>query len=195
MQRVVLATSYRAEVFRATYGDGARLGLDLSTRSSPNRWEPGEPSVSRLTTSRTAATRPSFLNGDILSAHDLDAQIRQHVDVGAAATLHTRNVDPTDVARFGTVLTHGRRITGFLEKHPEPITTRINAGCYVFTTRGTGTIPAGEVVSVERDTFPALISSGAPVIAYDEQAYWIDVGTLEAYKQADDDFSGDSIPA
>ena len=118
VQRVVLATAYRAEVFRATYGDGARLGLDLSYSFES---EPlGTGGAIRLAADYLSddCDQTVVLNGDILSAHDLDAQIRQHVDVGAAATLHTRNVDPTDVARFGTVLTHERRITGFLEKHP-----------------------------------------------------------------------------
>ena len=38
-----------------------------------------------------------------------------------------------------------------------------------------------EVVSVERETFPALIASGAPVMGYVESAYWLDVGTPEAF--------------
>jgi mannose-1-phosphate guanylyltransferase len=34
---------------------------------------------------------------------------------------------------------------------------------------------------VERETFPALVSSGAVVIGYVDNAYWLDVGTPEAF--------------
>ena len=37
---------------------------------------------------------------------------------------------------------------------PEPVTNRINAGCYVFRRSIIDTIPFGEIVSVERQTFP-----------------------------------------
>jgi mannose-1-phosphate guanylyltransferase len=42
------------------------------------------------------------------------------------------------------------------------------------------TIPADQVVSVERDTFPGLLASGANIRAWQQSAYWIDVGTAEA---------------
>src|SRR6202044_2067837 len=41
-------------------------------------------------------------------------------------------------------------------------------------------IPAGQVVSVERETFPGLIEAGAVVMGYAEAAYWLGVGTPEA---------------
>jgi len=195
VHRIVLATSYRAEVFREAYGTGAGLGLDLvySFEHEPL----GTGGAIRLAGDflSEGCEQTVVLNGDILSAHDLAAQIRQHADAGAAATLHTRNVELAEVARFGTVLTEEGRITGFLEKHPDPLTSTINAGCYVFSQSALAAIPRNRVVSVERDTFPTLISSGASVMAYDEQAYWIDVGTLETYRQADEDFSDDPVSA
>jgi mannose-1-phosphate guanylyltransferase len=42
-------------------------------------------------------------------------------------------------------------------------------------------IPAGRRVSVERETFPSLISSGQLVMGYHESAYWIDVGTPQTF--------------
>jgi mannose-1-phosphate guanylyltransferase len=42
-------------------------------------------------------------------------------------------------------------------------------------------IPAGRPVSVERETIPGLVASGALVIGHVEQAYWLDLGTPAAY--------------
>jgi len=61
------------------------------------------------------------------------------------------------------------------------VTNRINAGCYVFRRRVIDEIPAGQVVSVERATFPALITAGQVVMGYPETAYWLDVGTPETF--------------
>src|SRR5437764_1466308 len=72
-------------------------------------------------------------------------------------------------------------VAAVLEKTPEPVTNRINAGCYVFRREVIDQIPAGRRVSVERETFPGLIEAGARVMGYHESAYWLDVGTPQAF--------------
>lgn len=187
IERVVLATSYKAEVFRDAYGSGDSLDLDL--RYSYEHEPLGTGGAIREATEFLSENceHVVILNGDILSDHDLEAQVGHHVLRGSDVTLHTRHVDPADAARFGTVLTESSRVQAFLEKHPEPVSTRINAGCYVFRADVARGIPTGVQVSVERDTFPGLIADGAKVSAYDSQGYWIDVGTLETYEQANRD--------
>jgi mannose-1-phosphate guanylyltransferase len=79
------------------------------------------------------------------------------------------------------------RVTGFMEKSQRPVTNQVNAGCYVFRRRVIDQIPAGRVVSVERETFPALVEKDALVAGYVETAYWRDVGTPEALVAASRD--------
>src|SRR5580698_10683608 len=180
---VVLATSYRAEMFTEAFGDGAEFGLsiDYVYESEPLGTGGGI---------RNAASRlhggPDdpivVLNGDILSAHDLPAQVDLHRKTEAAVTLHLVEVE--DPSRYGVVPTErGGRVTAFLEKTPHPVTNRINAGCYVFRRSVIDQIPPGQVISVERSTFPDLISSGALVMGYPDSSYWLDVGTPEAFVQ------------
>ncbi len=66
---------------------------------------------------------------------------------------------------------------------PEPVTNLINAGCYVFRRDVIDTIPVGRAVSVERETFPQLLASGATVMGYVDSAYWLDLGTPAAFVQ------------
>jgi mannose-1-phosphate guanylyltransferase len=75
------------------------------------------------------------------------------------------------------------RVTAFLEKTPQPVTNRVNAGCYVFRHEVIEKIPPGAVVSVERETFPALIADDAVVMGYLDTSYWLDVGTPQAFVQ------------
>ena len=66
------------------------------------------------------------------------------------------------------------------KRQDNPVTNSINAGCYVFSPEVIDQIPLGKVISVERETFPALVESGRPVFGYKEQSYWLDVGTPAA---------------
>jgi mannose-1-phosphate guanylyltransferase len=58
----------------------------------------------------------------------------------------------------------------------------INAGCYIFRRDVlVDSIPAGEVISVERDTFPELLDKGAVLQGYTDNSYWLDLGTPQAF--------------
>lgn len=178
---VVLATSYRAEMFTEAFGNGAQFGLtiDYVYESEPLGTGGGIRNAAGLL--RAGPDDPVVvLNGDILSGHDVPAQVDLHRKKEAAVTLHLVPVD--DPTRYGSVPTDASgRVTAFLEKMKNPPTNQINAGCYVFRRSVIDTIPAGRVVSVERETFPGLIESDAVVMGYAENAYWLDVGTPEAF--------------
>jgi mannose-1-phosphate guanylyltransferase len=132
-----------------------------------------------------------IFNGDVLSRHSIADQIAFHLKNEADVTLHL--IDVADARAFGCVPTDSDgRVTAFLEKMDNPVTNSINAGCYVFSPSVIDQIPLGKVVSVERETFPALVSSGRPVFGYKEQSYWLDVGTPAAlFKGSRDLVDGD----
>ena len=179
---VVLATCYKAEMFAAVLGDGGEFGLsiDYVQEEQPLDTAGGIRNAARSLRGSGPADPVVVLNSDILSGHDLTAQIDLHVKTDAAVTLHL--VEVADPSRFGVVPTDETgRVTAFLEKTPEPVTNRINAGCYVFRREVIDQIPAGRRVSVERETFPGLIEAGALVMGYHESAYWLDVGTPQAF--------------
>ena len=181
IDHVVLATSYKAEVFEAHFGDGSALGLDLEyvTETEPLGTGGGIRNVAaRL---RGAPEDPVVIfNGDVLSGHDLVAQVALHTASGAAVTLYLTEVD--DPRAFGCVPSDADgRVTAFLEKTPDPVTNRINAGCYVFKRSVIDAIPGGRVVSVERETFPALLAAGELVMGFVDSSYWLDLGKPSDY--------------
>jgi NDP-sugar pyrophosphorylase family protein len=65
----------------------------------------------------------------------------------------------------------------------EIVTDLINAGCYVFSRSIIEQIPAGRVVSVERETFPGLLANKAVVRGVVDRGYWLDLGTPLAFVQ------------
>jgi len=194
--RVVLATCYKAEMFASALGDGTAFGLsiDYVTEEVPLDTAGGIRNAAGSLRGSGAADPVVVLNCDILSGHDLGAQIDLHTKTDAAVTLHL--VEVADPSRFGVVPTdESGRVTAFLEKTPDPVTNRINAGCYVFRREIIGQIPAGRRVSVERETFPGLIEAGALVMGYHESAYWLDVGTPQAFVRGSCDLVLGRLPA
>jgi mannose-1-phosphate guanylyltransferase len=179
--RVVLATAFRAEMFAEVFGDGSNYGLDIVYASEDEPLGTGGGIRNAAISLLSGPDEPVVvLNGDVLSGHDLGAQVDMHRKADAAVTLHL--VEVPDPARFGCVPTDfDGRVTAFLEKTPRPVTSQINAGCYVFTRRYIDAMPEGRVLSVERETFPGLIEAGETVMGYLESAYWLDVGTPEAF--------------
>jgi mannose-1-phosphate guanylyltransferase len=195
---VVLATCYKASMFEEVFGDGSAFGLSMSyvTEDEPLDTGGGIRNAARSLRGTGAADPVVVMNCDILSGHDLGAQLDLHVKADAAVTLHLVEVE--DPSRFGSVPTDQTgRVTAFLEKtrSPNPVTNRINAGCYVFRREVIDSIPLGRRVSVERETFPGLIEAGEIVMGYHESAYWLDVGTPQAFVRGSCDLVLGRLPA
>lgn len=179
---LVLATSYLSEVFTPYFGDGSKWGMKIlyAVEKEPLGTGGAIRNAAELLDVENLGDEPIVIfNGDVLSRHSIADQITFHQSKNADATLHLIEVE--DARAFGCVPTdNDGRVTAFLEKMENPITNSINAGCYVFQPSVISRIPLGEVVSVERETFPALVADGRPVFGYKEQAYWLDVGTPAA---------------
>jgi mannose-1-phosphate guanylyltransferase len=191
---LVLATSYLSEVFIPYFGDGSKWGMKIlyAVEKEPLGTGGAIRNAAQMLDLANLGDEPIVVfNGDVLSRHSIAEQIKFHQAHSADATLHLIEVE--DARAFGCVPTDGEgRVTAFLEKMENPVTNSINAGCYIFHPRLLERIPLGEVVSIERETFPALVESGRPVFGYKEQAYWLDVGTPAAlFKGSRDLISGE----
>lgn len=181
IKEVVLCTSYRAETFRRSFGDGRRLGLRLSyiredmPLGTGGALKNAEPRLAGATL---------VLNGDVLNAFDLSAFRKFHHARKAEISIAlTRVKDPT---QYGLVLTdeHGL-VKRFLEKPSwdEVETNTINAGAYIFEPAALAHIPPGKTYSLERGLFPERLAAGARIGGFVTPGYWIDIGTVGKYLQ------------
>lgn len=196
--RIVLSTSYRAEVFSDYFGDGSAHGVELVYMTEDSPLGTGGAIRHAAAQLRSAPDAPVLIfNGDVLSGLDIaglvDAWRAAHADI---ALYLTRVPDPR---AFGLVPTDSTgRVTAFLEKPTRPeeiVTDQINAGCYVFRRSLIDVIPAGRVVSVERETFPQLLAEDANLIGVVDPAYWLDLGTPAAFVEGSRDIVSGRIPS
>ncbi len=157
--------------------------------------------------------RPEYiviLAGDHIYKMDYKAMVQYHIDVGADVTVGALRVDPVSARQFGVMeIDTNQRIVGFEEKVPNPQTIPGDPhhclgsmGIYVFAARflfeelcKDATRP-GSRHDFGRDIIPSLIED-RKVYAFpfrDENrktdAYWRDVGTLDAYYDANMDLIG-----
>jgi len=125
------------------------------------------------------------LNADILSSVKIADVIKAHKDGGRPATITGFAVD--DPSRYGLLRVEDDKLTGFSEKPEGGLTEGkhfINAGVYVLSPEAYNEIPAGQKVSIERQTFPMLISQHQALTHYPHEGIWMDIGTFESYHQA-----------
>ena len=190
--KVVLATAYLADTFTPYFGDGAKWGIELkyALETKPLGTGGAIRNAAELIFAEISENEPIVVfNGDVLSRHDLTAQIQLHQSSSAAVTLHLVSV--TDARPYGCVpFDESGQVTDFLEKMDNPITNTINAGCYVFNPQVIKEIELGKVISVEREVFPDLLKRSKVVKAFVDDSYWLDMGTPKALLKGSQDYVG-----
>lgn len=182
---IVLATSYKAELFEPYFGNGEKFGIKIKYAVEKTALGTGG-GIRNAAALLDDCDQVVIFNGDVLSGHDLSAQIQFHVNNKADVTLYLTKV--ADARAYGCVeLSADHQVESFLEKMENPVSDLINAGCYIFNRKVIDQIPVNKVISVERDTFPNLLSSGVKVCGYLDNSYWLDIGNPAALVKASAD--------
>ena len=191
INRIILGTSFKAEIFSSYFGDGSKLGVELiyAFESEPLGTGGAIRNAGKFLTN--GKNDPVVvLNGDIMSNLNIKDMVNFWVDKKADVGLYLTTVD--NPRAFGLVPTDDEdNVLAFLEKpktDKEIITNQINAGCYIFKHSIIDTIDDTRPVSVEVETFPRLLNEKAKVVGYVDDCYWLDLGTLMSFVNGSIDF-------
>jgi mannose-1-phosphate guanylyltransferase len=183
IDEVVLSLGYRPDAFLDAYPAGTCVGVKLVYAVED---EPLDTAGAIRFAAGQAAIDETFLavNGDVLTDLDLTNLVAFHRDRDAEATIALTPVE--DPSAFGVVPTDPRgQVIAFIEKPPraQAPTNLINAGTYVLEPGVLESIPTGRRVSIERETFPALVQNGR-LYAMGSDADWLDAGTPATFLAA-----------
>jgi mannose-1-phosphate guanylyltransferase len=184
---VVLSLGYGADAFVRAYPDGVCAGVRL-------HYAVEDEPLDTAGAVRFAAHEAGFggetilaVNGDVLTDLDVGALVDFHRSRRGEGTIHLTPVE--DPSAFGVVPTDDRgRVTAFIEKPPRESapTNLINAGTYVLEPAAIARIALSGPVSIERQTFPAMVVDGV-LYALATDDYWLDAGRPEQFLQANID--------
>ena len=124
-------------------------------------------------------------NADNLTDFDLRSLIGAHRAAGAVATLtafHSPNPSSGGVMEVDSAGT----VTGFTEKPEHPVSDLVNAGIYAFQPALLDELKGDLPCDIGYDLLPRLVGRAHAVPI---EGYFRDIGTPEAYRQAQEDWS------
>jgi mannose-1-phosphate guanylyltransferase/phosphomannomutase len=125
------------------------------------------------------------MSGDSITDFDLSAAIRFHKQKRSQATLLLRRVN--EPMAFGVVIIDDQnRIQRFLEKPStsEVFSDTVNTGIYILEPEVLRYLAPNTPSDFSEDLFPVLLSNNVPMFGYVADGYWCDIGSLDAYRQA-----------
>jgi NDP-mannose synthase len=177
---ITLAVGYLAELLRSFCRDGAQWGvrIDYSREDEP------------LGTAGPLALLPPsdepvlVLNGDLLTDLDFTGFLSHHRAAGATATIgiYERAVR----LGLGVVeVSSSGEVADYVEK--PTFTYLVSMGAYVITPKALAQIPRHQRFDLP-DLIRALVAAGDPVATYLHKGYWVDIGEMEDYRRATEDF-------
>jgi mannose-1-phosphate guanylyltransferase len=183
VDEAVLSLGYRPDAFLEAYPRGESCGVRLHYAVEDS---PLDTAGAIRFAALEAGVDSTFVvvNGDVLTDLDVTALVHFHQERRAEATIALTPVE--DPSHFGVVPTGpDGQVLAFIEKPApgEAPTNFINAGTYVLEPSVLDRIPTGRRVSIERETFPALVADGR-LYALGSSARWLDAGTPATYLAA-----------
>lgn len=178
VREIILCVAYKAEAIRQHFGDGEEFEVEI--RYSVEEELLGTGGAVKLAAEMVTAERFWLINGDSFCGVDFAAMREFHADHRARVTLAAPLVE--DRERFGSLLLgEDNAILRFGEKG-ESGPGRINGGVYLLNRDVLDLIPAGEVVSLEKEVLTPMCGQG--LYAFKTDLDFIDIGLPEEWRRA-----------
>lgn len=182
---IVISNCYKPYYMKKYFGDGKKLGLNI--QYVVEDYPLGTGGAIKNTETHFNDTFVIF-NSDILFDVDIKKMFEFHKSRHALMTIAVTEVEDPTV--YGVIdVDQMDYAVSFKEKPKlEEVSSRfINAGIYIFEPEVFKQIPAGTVVSLEREVFPKILDNGDKIAVFKNDGYWMDIGTPEKYMQAHKD--------
>jgi NDP-sugar pyrophosphorylase family protein len=183
IESVVLCVGYLHEQIQDYFGDGKAYGVQIEYAVEKELLGTGgamKNAVALLENSFLALNGDSFLDLDIhrfVKIHD-EARAKNKTCLGTLALTEIENN-----GSYGAITVDGlSRILSFKEKSTEQNASKfVSAGVYVLEKQALDFIPPNQKVSLEKETFPALLLSGYSLHGFLSKGFFVDIGTPGGY--------------
>ena len=175
-RHVYLAVNYKAEMIEEHFGDGSAFGAEIRYLREEQRM--GTAGALGLLPERP--TEPILVaNGDVLAKFDHAEMLDLHAARGAAATMAVREYQYQ--VPFGVVSEEDGVIRALDEKPTQRF--MVNAGMYALSPHALALIPGDRRMDMP-EVFNALRDAGEKTCCHPVRGYWLDVGRVADYEQA-----------
>ncbi|MBU1042398.1 MAG: nucleotidyltransferase family protein [Proteobacteria bacterium] len=175
-----ISINYMAEKVVEHFGDGSRFGVSITYLRED------EPlgTAGALTLLPEAPHLPFLvMNGDLLTKVNFEHLLDFHASQEAEATMCVRPY--TSQIPYGVVHVEDHQLVRLEEKPSQ--TVFVNAGIYALSPSALPLIPKGAAFDMPT-LFEALMAQKRRALAFPVREYWIDIGRMGDYEQAQSDY-------
>jgi len=175
------SVNYKAEMIIQHFGDGSRWGVEI-------RYLHENRPLGTAGALGLLPVKPEdpllLMNGDILTKIDFGRLLDFHHQALTDVTMCIK--ERFNQIPYGVVTFQKNRLTGIEEKPLQRYF--VNAGLYVLNPAVLDYVPAGSRLDIP-DLVKELLNQGKEIAVFPIREYWIDIGRLDDYKRASDEFA------
>ena len=175
-KRIFLSVNHKAEMIRKHFGTGDRWGVQVEYLHENIRLGTAG-ALSLLPEKPTAPI--VVMNGDLLTHTNFNNLLQFHASQSALATMAVREYDFQ--VPYGVVRLNGLQIKAIAEKPVQRFF--VNAGIYALSPETLDYLPTMTLCDMPT-LFENLIAAGKTTAAYPLREYWLDIGRLEEFERA-----------
>ncbi len=180
-KQIYLSVNYKADMIRTHFGTGERWGVQVNYIQESTRLG----TAGALSLLPEKPTTPVIvMNGDLLTRTNYDSLLKFHNAHGAVATMAVREYDFQ--VPYGVVCLEDMQISSIVEKPVQKFF--VNAGIYVLSPEAFDYLPMETFFDMP-NFFERLISAGKNTVAYPLREYWLDIGRLDEFERAQQEWS------
>ncbi len=178
IRKVIVTTYYKGEMIRNHLDDGGRFGVQIGYIHEDKL----SGTAGALALIRDWSQSLLVINGDIFTRADFRSMFDYHQEHRADLSMALREYHFQ--IPYGVVEMVERRVAAIKEK---PTTTFfVNAGIYILSPSVRGYVTKGEFLDMT-ELIKRLMADHRSVVGFPVHEYWLDIGQLEQYEQAQND--------
>jgi NDP-sugar pyrophosphorylase family protein len=178
---IFLATNYKSRYIENFFGDGSQYGVKLTISKEDKPLG----TVGPLSLLKKQLDKPFLvMNGDILTRLNFAKMYEFALEKEAKLTIGVKTIYTP--FRFGNIESDGDFVTNIEEK-PD-IETNVLAGIYIMNPEIFKFIPDNEPYGMDQ-LIKKMLVDGEPIAKYQINEYWLDIGVIDDYKDAQEIYS------
>jgi len=178
---IVMCVNYKSHIIQDYFGDGREFGVNIEYILEEQRMG----TAGALSLLKEKPTESFFvMNGDLLTNVNFEHLHDFHIANNSIGTMCVREYDFQ--VPYGVVNIDGSNILSIEEKPVQKFF--VSAGIYMLSPYVLKYIPKNEFFDMPT-LFEKLISVNKNAISFPLREYWLDIGRIEEYKKANDEYN------
>jgi len=177
---IIMCVNYKSNVIKEYFQDGKLFGVNIEYIFEEQRMG----TAGALSLLNEKLNEPFFvMNGDLLTNVNFEHLHHFHISNNSSGTMCVREYDFQ--VPYGVVNIKDSKIISIEEKPTHEFF--VSAGIYMLNPEVLQYIPANQFYDMPT-LFEKLINENKNTISFPLREYWIDIGRIEEYKKANDEY-------